>query len=77
VLIVGLIELALHIINTLTFTIIVVVVLMTNLMRLPLLSLFSTKREVATKATQALDAEAWENAGGSRRRLIARGHGGE
>jgi Kef-type K+ transport system membrane component KefB len=41
VLVVGLIGLDLHIINNLTFTIIVVVALVTNLMTLPLLNLFS------------------------------------
>lgn len=43
VLVVGLIGLELNIINSLTFTIIVVVALVTNLMTLPLLSLFSAR----------------------------------
>lgn len=58
VLVVGLIGLDLNIINNLTFTIIVVVALVTNLMTLPLLNVFSARRQVTIQTKQALDAEA-------------------
>ncbi|MCK1489754.1 cation:proton antiporter [Bradyrhizobium sp. 180] len=58
VLVVGLIGLELQIINNLTFTIIVIVALVTNLMTLPLLSLFSAKSGLTGQATQAMDADA-------------------
>jgi Kef-type K+ transport system membrane component KefB len=46
VLVVGVIGMELQIITTLTFTVIVVVALFTNLMTLPLLNLFSTRRPI-------------------------------
>jgi Kef-type K+ transport system membrane component KefB len=52
VLVAGLIGLQLQIITTLTYTIIVIVALVTNLMTLPLLNLFSKTREAAVVQEQ-------------------------
>ena len=53
VLVVGLIGLQLEIITTLTFTIIVIVALVTNLMTLPLLNLFSARGQAPSTAPTA------------------------
>lgn len=54
VLVAGLVGLQLNIITTLTFTIIVIVALVTNLMTLPLLRAWSTERQAPAKAQESV-----------------------
>jgi Kef-type K+ transport system membrane component KefB len=56
VLVAGLIGLQFEMITTLTFTIIVVVALVTNLMTVPLLNLFSARQKMALEGAKIQDA---------------------